>query len=739
MPLKRIDDFHVLDTDTGIVSYIPKPISPGAPVSGSGPAQAGDELMYPTGPQLSQLPEGAPPPTPTSPPLSTAPEGAPPPHIAPSLTQETQERYIASHQGGAPAQESPAGGVPNASDTLGPNVYQGMADDSAAVLEQQRVAGEAKLAAEGAAAQTSADYAERAAAGSRDYQVRRAAADQAAQLRADKRWDTFQRELNLASSQKIDPGNFWNSRANWQKAVGVLSIALGSLGKSTGGRNVGLEIINQYIRDDIAAQKDNIANRFTGLKFKEAANERADARDLRGLEEMGRDHLLRLDSLQKELNARLGYIDANSGQAARMAQFSADLAASGLDQANAIRGFLIEDERRVADREFQREMQNDAQRHSAWLASMDREERRAAAEREAKAKEGGAPWDPNTALSTDNFVVVDETTGQTVELGPAGVPFTDKVPRNLVAEKTAAAQTVSDTMGAFLHQLNKEPGFWDDVLGEQERQAALQRAVQAGVQANEKGAASDQDKDRFEQIIRGYSGTWFKERIKPGDAKKVVEEAIRAEARKADTIVNNYKDPRMTGKRISVRIRPYKPAEDAAEGTNEEEIAEVIGKAGGQDRRPALPEATKKIQERTKAESSGDAKDAYDKIEAAAREGDLETLETLSKGLKGAKKFEAYTPTGQPGDRINLSRRAKLHKVKLEAEDAIRRATDGMTIRYGADVDEKQVEFQGRLMKLRDLRKLVRDTQTGLYGGDAVDKTETEDKPTPRKFKPVFQ
>jgi hypothetical protein len=56
--------------------------------------------------------------------------------------------------------------------------------------------------------------------------------------------------------EAIDPDRFWNSKSTGQKILGALAIAFGEIGKK-GGSNNALNIINNYIDQDIMAQKVN--------------------------------------------------------------------------------------------------------------------------------------------------------------------------------------------------------------------------------------------------------------------------------------------------------------------------------------------------------------------------------------------------------------------------------------------------------------------------------------------------
>lgn len=71
--------------------------------------------------------------------------------------------------------------------------------------------------------------------------------------------------MRLANS-KIDPEAWMNSRSAPQKiAAGIAAILGGLAAPSNGGRNVGMDIINKAVEENIAAQKDNMANQWKGI------------------------------------------------------------------------------------------------------------------------------------------------------------------------------------------------------------------------------------------------------------------------------------------------------------------------------------------------------------------------------------------------------------------------------------------------------------------------------------------
>jgi hypothetical protein len=121
--------------------------------------------------------------------------------------------------------------------------YQVAAVDYGIALEQERAARSREMAA----AQSVAE---------RDDEMQQRQAD-------------FDQSVKALSKMSVDPDRFWNSRSTGQKIAGFIGIALGALAQGVrGGPNMGLEIINKAIDQDIKAQEDawHIARDTAGAK-----------------------------------------------------------------------------------------------------------------------------------------------------------------------------------------------------------------------------------------------------------------------------------------------------------------------------------------------------------------------------------------------------------------------------------------------------------------------------------------
>jgi hypothetical protein len=69
-------------------------------------------------------------------------------------------------------------------------------------------------------------------------------------------------DATALANQKVDPERWWASRSTGQKIAGVLAAVIGGLVQGrVGGRNTGLDMINDAIEKDIAAQQQNLAHK----------------------------------------------------------------------------------------------------------------------------------------------------------------------------------------------------------------------------------------------------------------------------------------------------------------------------------------------------------------------------------------------------------------------------------------------------------------------------------------------
>lgn len=88
----------------------------------------------------------------------------------------------------------------------------------------------------------------------------------AEQRRAEKQQEELDK-LNAAvqevGSMEVKPGNFWAKRSTGEKIAAAISIMLGGIGQGMmqRGSNAALDVINNAVKEDIAAQKANIANK----------------------------------------------------------------------------------------------------------------------------------------------------------------------------------------------------------------------------------------------------------------------------------------------------------------------------------------------------------------------------------------------------------------------------------------------------------------------------------------------
>lgn len=95
--------------------------------------------------------------------------------------------------------------------------------------------------------------------------VKQAVADrarvQAARDKADAMQAQIENDSAALAKQKVDPDRWWSNRSTGQKVAGYIAAIVGGLAQSAsgGGRNVGLDMINKAIDDDIAAQGANLA------------------------------------------------------------------------------------------------------------------------------------------------------------------------------------------------------------------------------------------------------------------------------------------------------------------------------------------------------------------------------------------------------------------------------------------------------------------------------------------------
>lgn len=114
---------------------------------------------------------------------------------------------------------------------------------------------------------------------------------------------------NAEAAAKIDPNNYWANKSGWQKALSLLSVAIGGFvqGYSRGQLpNTALAMINDEIARDIDAQKANIATK------------RAKVGELQNLYAIGRQRLGDEQSAYQWATARLNERVADA--AGRLAQ-----------------------------------------------------------------------------------------------------------------------------------------------------------------------------------------------------------------------------------------------------------------------------------------------------------------------------------------------------------------------------------------------------------------------------------
>lgn len=178
--------------------------------------------------------------------------------------------------GGAPTGERPAivqvagGGYvgPRERSMLGPTQWAAL---RAANASQESAIGEMA----GRTAQEAKNEEAMYMAHARDAQMRADAANAAALQRQEEmefRIADFDRTAKQLAQEKINPDRFWASRTTPQKIASFISIGLGGfLAGARGGSNMGLDMVNDAINRDIAAQEANYKIRREGLEAQSTA------------------------------------------------------------------------------------------------------------------------------------------------------------------------------------------------------------------------------------------------------------------------------------------------------------------------------------------------------------------------------------------------------------------------------------------------------------------------------------
>lgn len=172
---------------------------------------------------------------------------------------------------------------PNAIDIY-PNEPPPEPPPSAAQIEAQRTTDLANLPDEAYAASkaqfeegkrqmSAAEFAARATKNASDEQANYKAFIDSQEV-ARKAGEQVQIDATKLANTKVDPERWWASRSTGQKIAGYISAIVGGLvqsGRTGNGRNVGMDMIQKSIDDDVEAQKANIANQREALGVKRSA------------------------------------------------------------------------------------------------------------------------------------------------------------------------------------------------------------------------------------------------------------------------------------------------------------------------------------------------------------------------------------------------------------------------------------------------------------------------------------
>lgn len=683
MPLQRIDENTVLDTDSGQTFFYPSSISSAQPqVQPPSPAMGlGGMGQMPQG-ALDAIPQGQPPAQPPA-----QPRAVQPPQAAPQgqpRSQEPNSPFINLNG---------INTIPDARVRAAQNNYGSALAGAGA--EAQKA--EAQYGADKALGQATqvASYASGGAAptdvsalGSQSQGLLKEAADinagaaherelqAAAHQKAVARWQDWQGKFQDATDRETDPSRWWNSRSQMQKTMGLLSLAAGAWQEDRYGKNTALEIINRYVDQDIAAQDSNRAAKMQGLQAQRPGIEALNQLDQEGANDYAAERALRLKGLQTRIEGMIQEVGADSRRGVALAQIGAGLKQAQLGAENEVLGGLIGDEQAKAKNEFEMQKERFQEGNANYRARLAQsgenyrtelgvgarvsaaDAKAAAAEKKAEDKSG------ETALSAN------EQTGLSA-IDADGKPLTSwdvgtKETNNKIKEEMASGQQAYDTLRRLQGALKDDPGFLKQ-LHDMEISSAKSDAILQTIYTRIRGNSSERENGYAQQALLGYAGN-IGMLLKGGSPEDLVAKQADELSRSVNYRVQAAGSPNNPpGSKVFWKPRDL-PAEGATKQSTGQQLADLQGRsrAAGLDVEFDIRPDTSK-EEAKAAEQGKIGNEVFDKIRSSSRgAGDPEYL------------LEASGQTGQffkeisPGYKVDLATLARLRLEQVKAKTILK-------------------------------------------------------------------
>lgn len=678
MPLQRLDDSTVLDTDTGQTIFYPASISQAAPMQAPAPGPVDI-------PGLGQVPGSAFQAPQVSP---SAPVSAPPVDVQPPAPVANPLRS----PGLNPADFVGISNIPQARVRAAQNNYASAISGAGAqavgaeeAANQEKRAGQAQQALAYAAGGGQAP--ELNALGPQAAQLRqetdalRGMAQHEAQLKAAAhekavaRWQDWQNKYQDIASKETDPSRWWNTRTGFQKTMGILSLAAGAWVQDKYGKNTALELINRFIDQDIAAQSENRAAKMKALEGQRPAIEALNQEEQGKANDYASERVLRLKSLQDRINGMIQESGADSRKGIALAQIGAGLEQAKNSAENEVLAGYIGDEQTKAKNQFEMQKigaQEGAANYRARLAQSGEnyrtglqvgakvsaaEAKQAAAEKKAedKSAETGLVASPQTGIS-----VVDKD-GNPLRVWDVGTKETN----NEIKKEIASGQQAYDTLRRLQKALDDDPGFLKQI-SEMEISSAKSDALLQTIYTRIRGNSSERENDLAKNALLGYAGN-IGLLLKGGNSEDLV-------AKQADELA------RSVNKRLAVAGSPANPegskvfwkpqdlpTEDEVTPSTGEKLAGIEGaakEAGVDVKFQKQPDTSQEQAKASAASKLGD--ETYTNIRDAAKKGDANFLKEIAK--KPGKIFKEISPGYKVdmADLANLQWNKLVEKTRLE-------------------------------------------------------------------------
>lgn len=84
----------------------------------------------------------------------------------------------------------------------------------------------------------------------------------------DKIGGDIERDSHALSQAQVDPSRYWKNKGLFSQVLGVIAMALGGFAAPhTGGRNLAADMIERQIENDVAAQRSDLENKWSGLRM----------------------------------------------------------------------------------------------------------------------------------------------------------------------------------------------------------------------------------------------------------------------------------------------------------------------------------------------------------------------------------------------------------------------------------------------------------------------------------------